>query len=97
MLLLCSEPVSSDLSRPRLNVDPTVRARVCAWVTEVLELPEDGFVRVTQVQCRDPGCAPLETAIVFDRNGRVCVEMIYKATADISREDILALRGGMAS
>ena len=83
--------MSSDLSRPKPVVDPRARERVRGWVLEAFGLPEDGFVRVTQVTCSEPGCPPIETAITTDYEGGVTVRMIRKATAEISREDVLAL------
>jgi len=83
--------VSFDLSRPKPAADPGVRERVRQWVLEAFALPDDSFVLVTQLACSEPGCPPLETAIVVDRDGGVSMRTIHKATADISRADILAL------
>ena len=81
----------SDLARPKPAVDPAARDRVCRWVRETFGLAEDAFVLVTQLACSEPGCPPLETALVIDQPGGVWMRTIHKATADISREDILAL------
>jgi len=83
--------VSSDLVTPRPPADPVARERVREWVLEAFGLPEDAFVLVTQLACSEPGCPPLETAIALDRADGVTMRTIHKATAEISREDILAL------
>jgi hypothetical protein len=36
---------------------------VKTWVREVLRLPEETAVMVTELQCLEPGCPPLETVI----------------------------------
>ena len=83
--------MSPDLSRQRPAADPSARERVRGWVLEAFALPDDSFVLVTELACSEPGCPPLETALVIDRPGGVSMQTIHKATADISREDILAL------
>jgi nitrate reductase delta subunit len=39
--------------------------RVQAWTRERFGLPSDGAVLVSELECRRPGCPPLETLVAF--------------------------------
>lgn len=67
-------------------------AEIKAWVGEAFSLPEEATVMVTELQCREPGCPPLETVIaILDGSGPPRQHKLHKATAEVSREDVAAL------
>jgi nitrate reductase delta subunit len=39
--------------------------RVTEWTREHFSLPQEAAISVAQVACRLPGCAPLETVVMF--------------------------------
>lgn len=43
--------------------------RLRRWVRTHLDLDEDVTVAVTQLRCRDTGCAPVETVLAVHRPG----------------------------
>ena len=48
---------------------PDVVARLRRWVRTCLGLSEEDPVTVTQLACREAGCAPVETVLVVLRPG----------------------------
>ncbi|MFO0954303.1 MAG: hypothetical protein U0835_24730 [Isosphaeraceae bacterium] len=75
--------------------DPAHVARIKGWVAEALRLPEGAAVMVTQLQCREPGCPPLETVIaILDGSATNRKKTLHKAAADVSREDVDRLADG---
>ncbi|GAB1488102.1 hypothetical protein MASR2M8_05450 [Opitutaceae bacterium] len=50
--------------------DPTHTAAIKQWTSELLQLPLDATVTVSELACRDPGCPLLETVVtVFEPGG----------------------------
>jgi hypothetical protein len=75
-------------SRPRQ--DPGRITEIKEWAAEVLRLPADTSVLVTELHCTEPGCPPLETVIaVLDQPGRPRQYKIHKAIADVQFADVL--------
>ena len=73
--------------------DPAIAARVRRWAREFWQLGDDDSVLVTQLRCSEPGCPPLETAIVIAAAGQPTVQhKLHKSVAEVSREDLQALR-----
>lgn len=59
-------------------------------VAECLSLPEEATIMVTELQCSEPGCPPLETVIaVFAGPGKNRQLKIHKPLEDVHREDIM--------
>ena len=57
---------------------------------EVLPLPADTLVMVTELACIEEGCAPLETVIALLRPGEPQVQhKLHKAIAEIEIADIV--------
>jgi hypothetical protein len=48
-------------SRPATS--PAVIQQVKTWVYEALALPRETPISVSQLQCHEPGCPPIETVI----------------------------------
>ena len=73
-------------SRPNLQV---VR-RIKRALREVLQLPEDALITVTQLACLEEGCAPLETVIGLLRTGEPQLQhKIHKETELIDVYDLV--------
>lgn len=66
--------------------------RVRDWAEARFKPDDDDIVMVTQIECGQPGCPPLETVIALMREGRAPVKFkIYKALADVTETDVKRL------
>ena len=71
---------------------PTVSAeqsqRVKDWLYEVLQIDRHTVISLSQLQCQDSGCPPMQTAIaVMTTPHRVL--RIHKAIPDITHADVV--------
>lgn len=70
-------------------VPADVSARLRGWVRCVLDLPEDVAVQVSQIRCRDEGCAPLETVLAVLRPGAPLARTVPLPAVSICAADVL--------
>lgn len=71
-------------------------ARVKGWVLELLGLPEDAPVMVTELRCAEDGCPDVETVIaVFGEPGKARRHKLPKPAIEVTRDEVrsLAARG----
>ncbi|MFO0426163.1 MAG: hypothetical protein ACK526_06310 [Planctomyces sp.] len=74
------------------RADPEQLAVVRGWACRVLDVPADSFVMVRQVECRDPGCPPVETIIaILSENDRPRQWKIAKPLTLVTQEDVESL------
>lgn len=67
-------------------------ARIKDWVRDRFALGDDVVVMVTELRCSEPGCPPLETVIaILDGPGSKRQYKLHKGTAEVVRQDIIAL------
>ncbi|HEX2255729.1 MAG TPA: hypothetical protein VHG92_03320 [Afifellaceae bacterium] len=63
--------------------------RVRGWTRARFRLSGEGPVRVSEVECRLPGCAPVETHVAFwTQSGERRRFKIFKPVAEITEEDL---------
>jgi nitrate reductase delta subunit len=77
--------------RPRTNSAAHREAlgRVTAWTRERFGLGDAAAISVSQVECRLPGCPPLETVVQFwTPDGTRHHFKVFKKTADIVEGDL---------
>ena len=75
--------------------DPQQLAQVKSWVSEVFDLSEDISVMITQLQCTEEGCPPIETVIaIMDTPGEPRQYKIHKPLAEVKQTDIVSLTAG---
>ena len=73
---------------------PEKSRQIKAWVRETYELDDDVVVSITEIACRDDGCADIETVIGIMRPGeKIETLRLHKALADVVEVDIG--RGGV--
>ena len=78
------------LGRPKRDVG--VIRQVKAWAQEFLPISDDSTVSVMELECREPGCPPLETVIAVMEAGKQTLQWKqHKAIPDVSREDLMQL------
>ncbi len=74
-------------SRSNLKADPAKVKQVKTWITEILNLDEQVAISLNQLTCREPGCPPIETAIVLVEQPPKQYK-IHKSIAEIERADL---------
>ena len=73
------------------NKRPNIKAvrRIKQVLHEVLDLPEDAMITVSQLACLEDDCAPLETVIGLLRPGAPQLQQkIHKETDAINANDL---------
>ncbi|MEI4270156.1 hypothetical protein TEK04_00330 [Klenkia sp. LSe6-5] len=74
-------------SRPA-HLPPDVVDRLRRWVRTSLDLDLDTAVLVTQLTCRDAGCAPVETVLAVLRPGETVQRTISSPAELVSVADV---------
>ena len=78
--------IRNQLTKPNL----TVIRRIKRTLSEVLDLPEDTVITVTQLACFEEACAPLETVIgLLSPGAQQKQYKVHKATESITPEDLI--------
>lgn len=63
--------------------------RVREWTRARFALPSDSTIIVAQLECRRPGCPPLETVVVFwCATGTQHRFKVFKRAVEVAQEDI---------
>jgi hypothetical protein len=79
----------------RRAIDPEQAERIKTWARTTWALAEDTTVMVTELECREPGCPPIETVIVLLKGpGKTSQYKIHKMAGEISQADVYALATG---
>lgn len=79
----------------RRMIEPAHMDRIKSWVRAAWALPDDTTVMVTELECREPGCPPIETVIVrLEGPGQTIQHKIHKPVAEIVQSDVEALANG---
>jgi len=74
-------------SRTNFKADPAKVKQIKTWLTETLSLDEKVTISLNQLTCHEPGCPPIETAIVIMEKAQKQYK-IHKSIAEIERMDI---------
>ena len=64
--------------------------QVKQWIYQALQLDEEISVSLSQLQCTEPGCSPIETVINVMTNP-VQQYKIHKSIAEIEYSDVLKI------
>jgi hypothetical protein len=81
-----------NLFGPKPQTDPAAAARIKGWVVELLGLPADAVVLVTELRCAEDDCPDVETVIgVLGEPGKARKHKLLKPLADVTREDVMSL------
>ena len=72
--------------------DPKKISRIKNWVVSLLKLDISTTVFVTQLECHEKGCPPVETVIALIQAGeKTKQKKIHKCINDIEEKDIINL------
>jgi hypothetical protein len=75
-------------SRPKPNL--AALQQIKTWVYDLLKLDPDIGISVSQLQCKEPGCPPIETVITILSQPAQQYK-IHKALDDIEQIDLIRL------
>ena len=77
---------------PQKESDPQQLVQVKSWISETFDLSEDISVMITQLQCTEEGCPPIETVIaIMETPGNPRQYKIHKPLAEVKQTDIVSL------
>ena len=72
--------------------DPRQLVQVKSWIYQTFDLSEDISVMITELQCTEEGCPPIETVIVImETPGKPRQYKIHKPLSDVNQADIVNL------
>lgn len=74
-------------SRPSAR-DPAQVAQLKRWLFELLKLEADTVISINQLQCHEPDCPPIETAILVMTDPVKQIK-IHKTVAEIEPADLV--------
>lgn len=72
----------------QLKAEPAKVQQLKTWIDELLKLDREITVSISQLQCKEPGCPPIETVITI-LTQPVQQFKIHKAIAEIERSDLI--------
>ena len=75
-------------SRPKSN--PVALQQLKTWIYDLLNLDPEVSISVSQLQCKEPGCPPIETTITILSQPAQQYK-IHKALDDIEQVDLIRL------
>ena len=77
-------------SQSKPKSDPAALQQLKTWVYDCLKLDPEVSISVSQLQCKEPGCPPIETVITILSQPAQHYK-IHKALDDIKRVDVIRL------
>ena len=77
-----------DLFPNKPKVTPEQSQRVKDWIYQVLQINSNTVISLSQLQCQDPDCPPIQTAIAIMTSPHRVIR-IHKAIPDITYGDIV--------
>ncbi|MDZ4853523.1 MAG: hypothetical protein SGJ26_01445 [Nitrospirota bacterium] len=80
----------------RRSIDPDQSDRIKSWVRETWSLSGEVTVMVTELECREPGCPPIETVIaLLEGPGKTRQYKIHKSAGEVIQADVSDLANGI--
>ena len=77
-----------DLFPNKPKVTPEQSQRVKDWIYQVLQINSNTVISLSQLQCQDPDCPPIQTAIAIMTSPHRVIR-IHKAIPDITYGDVV--------
>ena len=79
----------------RRTIAPDQAERIKAWARRLWALSDETTVMVTELECREPGCPPIETVVaVLEGPGKTTQHKLHKTAAEVTQSDVEALASG---
>jgi hypothetical protein len=73
--------------QPRSTAKPEDIQQLKTWTQEILNLPADVPISISQLQCHEPGCPPIETVIAVMTQPTQTFK-IHAAAGEITRDQV---------
>ena len=80
--------MSIDLFPKKPAVSAEQSRQVKDWLYEILEINNQTVISLSQLQCQDSGCPPMQTAIAIMSSPHRVIR-IHKAISDITYADVV--------
>lgn len=78
--------------RPKPDIEHVERIK--CWARTTWHVPEDAFVMVTELECREPDCPPIEAVVAVLQEGEPTKQYtIHKTIAEILEADLSTALG----
>ncbi|WP_204137149.1 hypothetical protein [Halomicronema sp. CCY15110] len=74
--------------QPRPTANPAAIQQIKDWVYEALALSADVPISISQLQCHEPGCPPIETVIAVMTQPTQSYK-IHAAAAEITQAQVM--------
>ncbi|TVP66917.1 MAG: hypothetical protein EA342_10420 [Leptolyngbya sp. LCM1.Bin17] len=75
-------------SQPKPSLDPAILQQLKAQIADLLQLDAETTISINQLQCKEPGCPPVETVIIILTQPTKQYK-IHKAIGDITTADVI--------
>ncbi|KPQ31468.1 MAG: hypothetical protein HLUCCA11_23680 [Phormidesmis priestleyi Ana] len=75
-------------SQPKPSLDLAILQQLKAQVADLLQLDAETTISINQLQCKEPGCPPVETVIIILTQPMQQYK-IHKAIGDIRTADVI--------
>ena len=67
-------------------------AKIKEWITDCLKLDGTATIFVTQLECREPDCPPVETVIAIIKSQQKTLQKkTHRSINEINRDDVYSL------
>ena len=81
-----------NIFNPQHKSDPRQLAEVKSWVSQAFNLLDDVSIMITQLECTEEGCPPIETVIaILETPGKPRQYKIHKPLSEVKQTDIVSL------
>lgn len=77
-------------SQQKPTANSEVLLRLKGWIRELIHIDQDIPISISQLQCREPGCPPLETSIAVLTQPPQRYK-IHRAVNEIEYSDLVTL------
>lgn len=79
----------------RRTIQPDQAECIKSWARAAWNLGDETAVMVTELECREPGCPPVETVIaLLAEPGKTAHHKIHKAAAEVVQSDVERIAHG---
>ena len=74
------------------RIDPDQADRIKSWARVAWSTTEETTIMITELECREPGCPPIETVIaLLEGPGKTTQYKIHKTAHEVTKQDVEAL------
>jgi len=75
-------------TQDQLKAEPAKVQQLKSWIDKLLKLDQEITISISQLQCKEPGCPPIETVITV-LSQPIQQFKVHKAIAEIEQRDLV--------